>query len=256
MEQYLFHQFRSIVNGDSVSKSYHCHEFFQVDFIASGSGGLLFKQNSEICNMPFAAGCAVVIPPGIEHCFFYGDQPSSWLSVKYISAVKLTRPMIFEKEVILNHAGEIIAEAVSPHFMSRSASMNIVNAALNVVACRCELELQAQTLPTTEFVQQIKEFVYSKQGCDVRLSDIGEYMQCTGKHAALRFREECNMPLKNFLDRTRADFAARLLHTSSQSLTEIAQQLGFRDVYAFSRFFKRVTGKTLSEYRNHKPYSC
>ena len=67
---------------------------------------------------------------------------------------------------------------------------------------------------------------------------------------------ETGIPLKNFLDQTRADFAARLLLTSNKSLTEIAKQLEFRDVYAFSRFFKRLTGRTLSEYRNHKPYSC
>jgi AraC-like DNA-binding protein len=71
----------------------------------------------------------------------------------------------------------------------------------------------------------------------------------TGKHAAKRFRQETGENLKVFLDRTRADIAAKLLRTSSKSLEELAAQLEFRDVYAFSRFFKRTMNDTLSGYR-------
>ena len=256
MEQYLFHQFRSIPNGNAVSKHYHIHEFWQVDFISAGSGVLQFKQQKQICKMSFSIGDTVIIPPGIEHCFSYDLQPSSWLSVKFTSTVQTFASAIFSNEVMLSHAAEIIAEALTPHFMSHSASMAIVNSALSVVIGRFVLEMQNQNSKTSEFVRQVKEFVYSRQGGDVRLSDVGEYMHCTGKHAALRFRQECGTSLKNFLDQTRADFAGKILCTSSKSLNEIAHQLEFRDVYAFSRFFKRITGKTLSEYRNSKPYSC
>ena len=255
MEQYLFHQFRSIPNGNAVSKHYHIHEFWQVDFISAGSGVLQFKQQKQICKMSFSIGDTVIIPPGIEHCFAYDLEPSSWMSVKFTSTVQALNPAIFNSEAMLNHAAEIITEALSPHFMSRSASMSIVNSALSVVAGRFVLEMQNQNSKTSEFVRQVKEFVYSRQGGDVRLGDIGEHMRCTGKHAALRFHKETGETLKNFLDQSRADVAARIMRTSSKSLGEIAQRLDFRDVYAFSRFFKRVTGSTLSDFRNPKPDS-
>ena len=256
MEQYLFHQFRSIPEKTDTSKMFHSHEFWQVDFIFEGNGVLQVKEKSGVVLHNFKHGDTVIIAPGLEHCFNYMQNRSSWLSVKFSASESVNAVMVLPDEKILQHAAAILTESLSPKVMSRSASMSIVNAALSVVINRLIMEIQEKKSSTSNFVRQIKEFVYSRRGCDVRVSDVGDFMNCTGKHAALRFNNETGIPLKNFLDQTRADFAARLLLTSQKSLTEIAKQLEFRDVYAFSRFFKRLTGRTLSEYRNHKPYSC
>ena len=256
MEQYLFHQFRSIPENHETSYSFHLHEFWQVDFIYEGSGCLQTIENSTLTQHPFQAGSTILIPPGIEHCFDYQNNRSSWMSVKFSVSSKVNNVMVLKQDKILEHSAAILTEGLSPRTMSRSASLSIVNAALSVVFNRFNLEIKEQKSHTSEFVRQVKEFIYSRQGCDVRVSDVGDFMKCTGKHAALRFNNETGIPLKQFLDESRADFAARLLLTSSKSLNELAKQLEFRDVYAFSRFFKRVTGKTLTEYRNHKPYSC
>ncbi|MBR7145570.1 MAG: helix-turn-helix domain-containing protein [Lentisphaeria bacterium] len=256
MEQYLFHQFRSIPENYETSRLFHAHEFWQVDFIYEGAGCLLVSEKNEIVRYDFQSGSTVIIPPGLEHCFDYCNKSSAWLSVKFSASGNIGGVMVLPAEKMLEYTAAILAEALSPHTMSRSASLSIVNAALSVAFNRFTLELKEQKSHTSEFVRKVKEFVYSQQGRDVRVSDVGDFMQCTGKHAALRFHSETGTSLKKFLDETRADFAARLLLTSSKSLNALARQLEFRDVYAFSRFFKRVTGKTLSEYRNHKPYSC
>lgn len=55
--------------------------------------------------------------------------------------------------------------------------------------------------------------------------------------------------LKGWLDRELAGRARRSLDYSSQGVTEIAAELGFPSVYAFSRFFSRVTGMSPTAYR-------
>lgn len=255
MEQYLFHQLRSIRTGEEQSASWHNHDCWQVDFIHTGSGSLASKSGKHFQKMDFTAGDIIVIPPGLQHKFAYDPKPNSWLSVKFTSSAEAGGVHIFSDEKILEYTDRILSEALSPHFMTRTATMAIVNAALSVL-CGCyTMNLQEQKSEISEFVQRIKEFVYARAGRDIRLDDIGEYMNCTGKHAALRFHKETGETLKSFLDQSRADVAARIMRTSSKSLSEIAQRLDFRDVYSFSRFFKRVTGSTLSDFRNPKPDS-
>jgi AraC family transcriptional activator of pobA len=255
MEQYLFHQLRSVKNGEDQTANWHHHDFWQVDFIHTGSGSLSIRQGNQLRQMDFRAGSVIIIPAGWMHKFAYDQRPNSWLSVKFTSSAEVGEAVIFANEKIMEHTASILGEALSPHLMSRSATMAVVNAALSVLCGFYTMNLQLQKSDTSEFVHRIKEFVYANAGRDLRLDDIGEYMDCTGKHAALRFHKETGETLKNFLDQSRADVAARIMRTSSKSLSEIAQRLDFRDVYAFSRFFKRVTGSTLSDFRNPKPDS-
>lgn len=55
-------------------------------------------------------------------------------------------------------------------------------------------------------------------------------------------------PLRIIHERIDAE-AKRLLLYSSKSAKEIAEILGFEDISAFSRFFKKMTGESISEYK-------
>ena len=251
MEQYLFHNTRSTPDPRlRALQSFHLHEFWQVDFILQGSGVLNWKMPTGTQNrIPFEGGDAVIIPPGTLHQFVYEDRFNDLLSVKFSSEHAAGDPLCFTEKKIPFCAMQIIVEALSPRLMGRAASLTVVNEALGVIMSLFLLELQQQRSSDSDFVRKIKEYVYSRKGGDVRLEEIGRELSCTGKHASLRFRRETGQSLKNFLDRTRADYCARLLRTSDRSLTDIAEQLEFRDLYAFSRFFRRIMNESLSDYR-------
>lgn len=58
-------------------------------------------------------------------------------------------------------------------------------------------------------------------------------------------------PLQYIHDRKMIE-ARRMLHYSSDSIKEIAYELGFEDIQTFSRFFKRQEGISPSEYKGKK----
>ncbi len=57
------------------------------------------------------------------------------------------------------------------------------------------------------------------------------------------------MPPHEYLTQYRLSLAKNMLTNTSLSVTEIAEQAGFRDIYAFSRSFRRRNGMSPSEYR-------
>ncbi|MCG8573753.1 MAG: helix-turn-helix domain-containing protein [Flavobacteriales bacterium] len=59
-------------------------------------------------------------------------------------------------------------------------------------------------------------------------------------------------PLQYIQDRIMLE-ARRLLHHSGLPISEIGFEIGFNDVQAFSRFFRRMEGISPSDYRNSEP---
>ena len=58
-------------------------------------------------------------------------------------------------------------------------------------------------------------------------------------------------PLRIIHERVEAE-AKRLLLYSSKSAKEIAEILGFEDISAFSRFFKNMTGESITDYKKRE----
>ena len=69
-------------------------------------------------------------------------------------------------------------------------------------------------------------------------------------YLAKKFRTETGMGLKEFLDQERCRMAENLLAHTTLSVSEVAFDMGFKDIFSFSRFFKRVNGHSPKEYRD------
>ena len=69
-------------------------------------------------------------------------------------------------------------------------------------------------------------------------------------HFGRLFRRFVGETPSAFLIRARMDAAKSLLRGSSASITQIAEYLGYGDVYFFSKQFREKVGSPPSEYRH------
>jgi AraC family transcriptional activator of pobA len=81
------------------------------------------------------------------------------------------------------------------------------------------------------------------------LDDVAGAVGYSRSYLASEFRKHTGTNIKAAIDRARAEAAGRLLAYSDHSITEIADLLSFPDVYSFSRFFRRTSGRSPRAYR-------
>lgn len=100
-----------------------------------------------------------------------------------------------------------------------------------------------------EQVEAICNAVRSRIGEPWRLTTIAARMGCSAEHAGRLFRKYQGVAPGEFVIRARMEAAQALLSSSSQSISQIAEMLGFCDVYAFSRQFRQRVGISPKQYR-------
>jgi transcriptional regulator GlxA family with amidase domain len=85
-----------------------------------------------------------------------------------------------------------------------------------------------------------------------RAGELAKLCGLSERHFFRRFKEATGFSPINWLRRERISFAQAKLLERGSSIKQIADQVGYNDVFFFSRDFKRHTGSCPSEYRRER----
>lgn len=81
------------------------------------------------------------------------------------------------------------------------------------------------------------------------LNDIARYVGTNPNYLSGKFKDETGLSIRNYISKLRLNTAQHLLICSENTITQIAQEVGFEDVRYFTRVFKRYCGCTPTEFR-------
>lgn len=101
----------------------------------------------------------------------------------------------------------------------------------------------------TSFADVLKYIHANISNTDINVNTLAEHYGCSPEHFRHKFRKEFNISPKKYILISRLNSAKELLLNSSLSISDIAQQTGFSDSNYFSRYFKRITGYTPTEFK-------
>lgn len=101
-------------------------------------------------------------------------------------------------------------------------------------------------------IQRISMEVLEKVAHPWRVEEMARKAGMSPDHFRRLFRRFNGLSAGEFILRSRMEAARRHLRQSSMSVGEIAEQLGFCDLSAFSRLFKKRTGYSPLAYRSRK----
>ena len=83
----------------------------------------------------------------------------------------------------------------------------------------------------------------------ISLQTISEDLNLSKSYISLVFKEHMGLTVMDYITNLKINRAKTLLTTTTQSIMEISQILGFHDSSHFGKAFKKVTGVTPREYR-------
>ena len=100
-------------------------------------------------------------------------------------------------------------------------------------------------------LQQIKDYLDFHYPETIRLDDLAETFYINKFYLSRIFKEVTSFTINDYLNVNRIKKAHRLLLETDDSITSIAEQLGYENITYFERVFKKYRNMTPLKYRNY-----
>ena len=110
-----------------------------------------------------------------------------------------------------------------------------------------------QSKTNTNFIpEMIKNYIDAHINEKITLDDISSNLYISKSHIERTFKEEYNQTPLAYCANQKISQVASMLVTTNYSISHIAQLFGYSDVKYMSKIFKKIKGKTPTEYRREK----
>lgn len=100
-----------------------------------------------------------------------------------------------------------------------------------------------------EYVQRVKDFVELHHGKQISIGQLADSVGLERSYLSTLFKKETGESLNDCLIRIRMEKAKELLRAGKLNVSEISFSVGYGDLFAFSKRFKKVTGMTPKAFR-------
>jgi len=105
------------------------------------------------------------------------------------------------------------------------------------------------SLQNQRVVYQAIEYLRNNYNTDIRLEELAAKSFISKNYFSRLFKEVTGINFTDYVQNLRVDEACSLLKSTDMKVTDIAHQVGFKDMKFFYEVFKKLTGKTPGEFR-------
>jgi AraC-like DNA-binding protein len=248
---------------------YHEHDFAEITYILSGKGK--YYINGE--TYPVQQGDIIMCNPGMKHCynlvdseepmvefctgftdFQINNMPPNSIAFKDGSPIMKTSSRM--KKDITRHCQEMVAEnegcELGKYFMLKAHLIQIL---LLIIRENSEpLDIQKgynfETYNRSYAVKRIIKYLNENYENKISLDQIAHNMYLSPVYISKIFKEETGDSPINYLIKLRLEKAKDIINRGQGgSIKEIANSVGYDDVYHFSKLFKKHFGMSPLYYK-------
>jgi len=241
--------------GISCGPTFRKH--YVIHLILDGKG--IFRQENKTFSV--CAGQAFLIIPNTK-VYYEADKifpyTYAWIEFdglkakEYLRQAGLTRecPIFTPKSknnaeefiinIIDNHDNEIKVNAYFLLFLDTLISSSSSSQPIN----------EAQKNSGELYVKHVINYISLNYWKKITVDNLAEICGINRSHLSRIFKQKTGISLQQYILQYKMDIACQLLNTTSLSITEIAQSVGYSDPFAFSKIFKKYKYIAPNEWRN------
>ena len=232
----------------------HKHSFLEIMFIDSGHGTI------EIENEKYKASkddIVIYLPNHIHkeysdknetmHAYFFGVKFTNSLRNMFESC---NPPFVFDSKdnsaMLLRWFKTLIEESKEP---TQAYSDKITNCIVKTIILKI-LQISSdnkEAAKSKEFIKEIQNYLDKHY-----LDDYYNSLPFSKYYIARLFKSCMGVTPMNYIITKRIDNARDLLINSNKKIKEISNEVGYKDIYYFTKVFKKEIGVSPSEYRKHR----
>ena len=234
----------------------HKHSFLEIMFIDSGSGTI------EIDGVPYhtTKDDIVIYSPNkmhkeysdldnVMHAFFFG--------IKYTESLKhmmnsSNPPYILstkeESSTFLKLFKMLIKESRN---IGKPYSDKITNCIVKTIVLKI-LQMSSNEKEVTrsdDFIREVQNFLDEHYLEDINLEEYYKTLPFSKYYIARLFKSYLGVTPVNYITSKRMEKARYLLNNTNMKIMDIANEVGYKDIYYFTKVFKKEIGESPSAYR-------
>ena len=224
----------------------HVHPYWQLSVMLKKSYSVDFEQFS----LSPEAGDILIIPPqNWHHCNFMNGK-NDW-TVKFIleESDEKFEPGIIKNNPEIQFLSKCLREVmVDEKNRTKSRTIlieHLISAVLDLHFLNRDIQGDAINL-----IKKIRILIDEQlqKGIVPKVENISAELGFSAPYVTRVYKKQLGIPLKVYIDQQRFAMAKKLLIYSGLNIGEIAEEMGFDDVFRFSRFFKRMSGDSPRQY--------
>ena len=248
--------------------SLELHECAEVNFTCSGVNTFAFNRIFAVYSTdgnsylqkgvggpitPMRAGCIYFISSAEELvCHF--EKGTYFFSFHFDAIAPSGRELFFQAGLLQEEEGCEAWIAEVKEILSNPEDQTAVIRLKSLLLQKIVRYLPRRSrLPddTPLLERDLFSYLRNEANAQTTIADLAAIAHVSPDTLSRYFSKRNNITIKRYLDHSIAARASQMLRDSSLKIKDIAKKLKFRNEYYFSRFYKRETSQTPSEFRRN-----
>lgn len=204
------------------------------------------------------AGQAVVLPAGSPHRY-EADRDDPWSIWWMHVAGEDTDDLIAainagESPVLTLHDTDAAVEDLQRVVTAlecddTAASLYLAGGAAWSLLARLAAERRAGAAPDADRIRAVQDVIRADLAARMTVAGLARQAGLSASHFAVLFKRATGSSVMDYVKRQRSARARELLLTTSLTVAEVAERVGYADPFYFARHFRSVNGTSPSAFR-------